>query len=329
MFFKSRSKKIINTKFSLVVCLLFLLYFFSNNLIYATSITKTESDFLIPVGDILHIEAQLENVIVRSSIKDSPFTLGDEILNINNNNIKNYSDFSNVLNNLPTNTNVIDVTLKRNNHIINIKTIKDRLEEINSTDNISGFATLTYIDPSSGKFGAVAHPISLGTSRKIKIKSGYISTTTNLNIEKSYRGNVGCISAKPKDYIGKFTNNTDFGIKGDIVKFDTSNYEKYKVASLDEVKTGNAQIILQTSNDGCKKFDIEILNIENQKTPKSKTFKIHITDKELLQLTGGIVQGMSGTPIVQGNKIIGAISHAVENDPTTGYAVFIKWMIEK
>lgn len=329
MFFKSRSKKIINTKFSLVVCLLFLLYFFSNNLIYATSITKTESDFLIPVGDILHIEAQLENVIVRSSIKDSPFTLGDEILNINNNTIKNYSDFSNVLNNLPTNTNVIDVTLKRNNHIINIKTIKDKLEEINSTDNISGFATLTYIDPSSGKFGAVAHPISLGTSRKIKIKSGYISTTTNLNIEKSYRGNVGCISAKPKDYIGKFTDNTDFGIKGDIVKFDTSNSEKYKVASLDEVKTGNAQIILQTSNDGCKKFDIEILNIENQKTPKSKTFKIHITDKELLQLTGGIVQGMSGTPIVQGNKIIGAISHAVENDPTTGYAVFIKWMIEK
>ncbi len=329
MFSKNRSKKTINTKFSLVVCLLFLLYFFSNNLIYATSIIKTESDFLIPVGNVLHIEAKLENVIVRSSIKDSPFTLGDEILNINNNIIHNYSDFSNTLNNLPNNTNIINITLKRNNHIINIKTIKDKLEEINSTDNISGFATLTYVDPINGKFGAVAHPISLGSSRKIRIKSGYISTTTNLNIEKSYRGNVGCISAQPKDYIGKFTDNTDFGIKGDIVKFDTSNYEKYKIASLDEVKTGNAQIILQTSNDGCQKFDIEILNIENQKTPKSKTFKIHIVDKELLQLTGGIVQGMSGTPIVQDDKIIGAISHAVENDPTTGYAVFIKWMIDK
>ena len=78
-----------------------------------------------------------------------------------------------------------------------------------------------------------------------------------------------------------------------------------------------------------KKFDIEILNIENQKNPKSKTFKIRIIDKELLQLTGGIVQGMSGTPIVQDDKIIGAISHAVENDPTTGYAVFIKWMVGK
>ena len=221
MFYKNNSKKIINTKFSLVVCLLFLLYFFSNNLIYATSLTKTKNDFLIPVGNVLHIEAQLENVIVRSNIKDSPFTLGDEIISINNNTIKSYSDFSNVLNSLPDSANVIDVTLKRNNHITNIKTLKSKLEEVNSTDSISGFATLTYIDPINNKFGAVAHPISLGSSRKIKIKDGYISTTTNLNIEKSYRGSVGCISAKPKDYIGKFTDNTDFGIKGDIVKFDT------------------------------------------------------------------------------------------------------------
>ena len=259
MFYKNNSKKIINTKFSLFFFLLFLLYFFSNNLIYATSLTKTENDFLIPVGNVLHIEAQLENVIVRSNIKDSPFTLGDEIISINNNTIKSYSDFSNVLNSLPDSANVIDVTLKRNNHITNIKTLKSKLEEVNSTDSISGFATLTYIDPINNKFGAVAHPISLGSSRKIKIKDGYISTTTNLNIEKSYRGSVGCISAKPKDYKGKFTDNTDFGIKGDIVKFDTSNYEKYKVASLNEVETGNAQIILQTSNEGCKKFDIEIL----------------------------------------------------------------------
>jgi len=328
MFSKSNRKKTINVKFSLVVCLLFLLYFFSNNLIYATSFTKNENDFLIPIGNILHIEAELENVIVRNSIKDSPFLLGDEIIAINNINIRNYSDFSNILNDSSINSNNIDVTLKRNNHVINIKTTKYKLEEINFSDTISGFATLTYINPNNGSFGAIAHPISLGTSKKIKIKNGYISSTTNLNIEKSYRGNVGCISAKPKDYIGKFTNNTDFGIKGDIVKFDSSNFKKYKVAELNEVKTGNAQIILQTSNNNYKKFNIEILNIENQKTPKSKTFKIRIIDKELLQLTGGIIQGMSGTPIIQDDKIIGAISHAVENDPSIGYAVFIKWMIE-
>lgn len=329
MYNKNRNKKFINTKFSLIVYLLFLLYFFSNNLIYANEVTKNDNNFLIPIGSVLHIETQLENLIIRNSIVNSPFSLGDEIVSINNTNIKNYSDFSNIVNNLSTNKNLINITVKRNNHIINIKTTKDKLEEINSTDSISGFATLTYIDPNTKKFYAVAHPISLGNSRKIKIKNGYISTTTNLNIQKSYRGSVGCISAKPKNYIGKFKNNTDFGINGDVIKFDTTNYKKYKVASLDEIKIGKAQIILQTKNDNYEKFDIEILNIENQKTPKSKTFKIRIIDKELLQLTGGIVQGMSGTPIVQDDKIIGAISHALENDPTTGYAVFIRWMMEK
>lgn len=329
MYNKNRNKKFINTKFSLIVYLLFLLYFFSNNLIYANEVTKNDNNFLIPIGSILHIETQLENLIIRNCIVNSPFSLGDEIVSINNANIKNYSDFSNIVNNLPNNKNLINIIVKRNNHILNIKTTKDKLEEINSTDNISGFATLTYIDPNTKKFYAVAHPISLGSSRKIKIKNGYISTTTNLNIQKSYRGSVGCISAKPKNYIGKFKNNTDFGINGDVIKFDTTNYKKYKVASLDEVKIGKAQIILQTNNDNYEKFDIEILNIENQKTPKSKTFKIRIIDKKLLQLTGGIVQGMSGTPIVQNDKIIGAISHAIENDPTTGYAVFIKWMMEK
>ena len=254
--------------------------------------------------------------------------MGDEIININDINIKNYSDFSNTLNNSSINPNNIYVKLKRNNHIITIKTTIDKLEEINFSDNISGFATLTYINPNNGKFGAVAHPISLGALKKIKIKNGYISTTSNLSIEKSHRGTVGWIKARVKNYIGRFTDNTDFGIKGNIVKFDLSNYPKYEVASLDEINTGNAEIILQTNNDICQKFNIEILNIENQKVPKSKTFKIRITDKNLLQLTGGIVQGMSGTPIIQNNKIIGAISHAVENDPTTGYAVFIKWMIE-
>ena len=329
MYNKNRNKKFINTKFSLIFYLLFLLYFFSNNLIYANEVTKNDNNFLIPIGSVLHIETQLENLIIRNSIVNSPFSLGDEIVSINNTNIKNYSDFSNIVNNLSTNKNLINITVKRNNHIINIKTTKDKLEEINSTDSISGFATLTYIDPNTKKFYAVAHPISLGNSRKIKIKNGYISTTTNLNIQKSYRGSVGCISAKPKNYIGKFKNNTDFGINGDVIKFDTTNYKKYKVASLDEIKIGKAQIILQTKNDNYEKFDIEILNIENQKTPKSKTFKIRIIDKELLQLTGGIVQGMSGTPIVQDDKIIGAISHALENDPTTGYAVFIRWMMEK
>ena len=90
---------------------------------------------------------------------------------------------------------------------------------------------------------------------------------------------------------------------------------------------GKAEIILQNQSNKCEKYDIEIISIERQKSPSPKTFKIRITDKDLLVRTGGIVQGMSGTPIVQGDKIIGAVSHAVENDPTLGYGVFIGWMM--
>lgn len=134
-------------------------------------------------------------------------------------------------------------------------------------------------------------------------------------------------NAKRENIIGSFTENTDFGIRGQINNFDISKLKKYKVASLDEVKLGKAQIILQDNFNKCKKYNIEIIDIENQKHPESKSFKIKITDKKLLAQTGGIVQGMSGTPIVQDNKIIGAVSHAIENDPAVGYGVFIKWML--
>ena len=110
---------------------------------------------------------------------------------------------------------------------------------------------------------------------------------------------------------------------------DLSNYKKYKVAEVDEVKLGKAQIILQNKSNVCKKYNVEIINIEKQRKPDSKGIKIKITDPQLLKETGGIVQGMSGTPIVQGNKIVGAVSHALENNPTVGYGVYIKWMLEE
>lgn len=314
-----------NLKFILIVS--FLLYFFSNSLIYAQSNPKLDSTTLVPIGNVLQIDAELKNIIVRNYVDGSPFTLGDAILSINDTTISNYENFSNILSTLSS-TEKIPVLVRRGEHKFILETNKEELVKINFNNLLCGFATLTYINPDTGEFGAVAHPISVGTSKKIPIKNGHISTTTELNIQKSSNDNVGSINAKRKDTIGQFTANTDFGIKGKIVDFDISNLKSYKVASLNEVKLGKAEIILQTNSFNCKKFDIQIINIQKQRHPQSKTFKIKITDKDLLMQTGGIVQGMSGTPIIQNNKIIGAISHAVENDPTLGYAVFIQWMLE-
>lgn len=305
----------------------FLIYFLSIGFIYSEPTTKNDSNYLIPIGNITQIDAELQYLMVRNNFTDSSFKIGDSLVSINNNEIKNYSDFSSLLNPLSENEN-IKVQVLRNNEKIDIDTNKEILEKINFNNIVSGFATLTYVNPHNNNFGAVAHPISVGFNKNLPIKNGYISSTSNLTIDKSYKGTVGCINGEKNEFIGDFKDNSSFGIKGTIHKLDLSKFKQYKIAQLGEVKTGKASILLQTSNGEPREYEINILNIKKQRNPESKTFKIEIIDKELLQLTGGIVQGMSGTPIVQDDKIIGAVSHAIENNPATGYGVYIGWMLE-
>ena len=303
------------------------LYFFSNNFIYSQSIQKNDCEYLIPMGNVLQIDAELKNLIVRNEVDDCPLKIGDSILKIENKKINTFEDFNYILSTLDKSKDIL-VLVRRENSIFCLKCDRDDLEKINFNNLISGFATLTYINPDTNEFGAVAHSINIGNSKKIPIKRGCISCTNNLSIKKSRKGSVGCINATKNNAIGEFNNNTTFGIKGEINNINLSNYKKYKVASINEVKLGKAQIILQNKNNVCKKYDIEIINIEHQKKADSKGIKIKITDPLLLKETGGIVQGMSGTPIIQDNKIVGAVSHALENNPSIGYGVYIKWMLE-
>lgn len=305
----------------------FLLYFLSINNIYANSSKNNEEIYLTPIGNVIQLDAELENIIVRNSYPGCPFQVGDYVLDINGIPVKNQTTLSDVINNLSKNQSV-EVKIKRNNRDSIVRTDKSVLENINFNNLLSGFATLTYLNPKNKEFGAVAHPISLGNARKISIKSGEIYSTSNVYVEKSFRGNVGSISAQKENVIGNFNNNTEFGIVGQINNNNFSNLPSYKVAHLNEVKLDKAYALLQNKDNKIEKYEIEIVNIDNQDHPQSKTFKIKITDKRLLNYTGGVVQGMSGTPIIQNNKIIGAISHAIENDPSYGYAVYIGWMLK-
>ncbi|MFI3210419.1 MAG: SpoIVB peptidase S55 domain-containing protein [Peptostreptococcaceae bacterium] len=298
----------------------------SFNITYSNE--KEEVEYLIPMGNIIQIDAELNNIIVRNNIKNSPFMVGDELLSINDNKINNYGDFSEVFYDL-THDARVEVQINRGEHKIDLKVKKEDLEKINLNNTVSGFATLTYIDPVTNEFGAVGHPISIGACRFVPIKKGSIFSTTNTKIEKSEKGYVGFLDARKENHIGSFVYNGLFGIKGNANIFDTSKFEKYEVASLSEVKNGDAQLISTNEEGISQKYDIEILSIDNQNSPESKTFKIKITDEKLLNKTGGIVQGMSGTPIIQNNKIIGAVSHAIENNPQNGYGVYIKWMMQE
>lgn len=316
MFSSKKSK--VNNIFLLTALILSLSFGFS---------FSEENDYLIPMGNVIQIDAELNHVMVRNKVKSSQFELGDEFLSIDNNKINTYGDFSKSFSKLSDDEKV-DVKILRGNKNLTLKVTKEELENLNLNDALSGFATLTYIDPTSNEFAAVGHPIGIGSQRILDIKEGYIFNTHDTQIQKSSKGNVGCLSAKRNSAIGKFTENNLFGIKGTVASLDTSSLEKYKIASLDEVKIGYAQLVLQDKDFKTQKFDIEIISIDKQDSPEPKTFRIKITDERLLDLTGGIVQGMSGTPIVQDDKIIGAVSHAIENNPANGYGVFIKWMME-
>lgn len=314
-----------NYKLKFYLCFVFLLYFLSNNIIYAH--LEENNEYLIPMGNIIQIDAELDGILVRNEFKNSPFNIGDRLISVDDINISDYDDYAFIMSKIDSHDKV-EVLVSRGYRNIKIDTSKSVLEKTNFNNFISGFATLTYIDPSNNQFAAVAHPISVGGYNEVTIKNGSISTTSSLNITKSRKYNVGCINATRLNTIGTFSKNTNFGIKGDVEALNLGVFKKYEVASLDEVKLGDAQVILQNTKNQPGKYDITILDIQNQKKARSKTFKIKITDEKLLDLTGGIVQGMSGTPIVQDDKIIGAISHALENDPSVGYGVYIKWMMD-
>ena len=132
--------------------------------------------------------------------------------------------------------------------------------------------------------------------------------------------------------IGSVSKNTDFGIYGNVsdisrLNFGTSN--EIEVANRDEIKTGNAKILLNIENGIRKEYDIQITKIYRNNNSNNKSMLIKVTDEKLLELTGGIVQGMSGAPIIQNNKFVGAVTHVLVSDPTTGYAVFGDLMIKQ
>ena len=201
-------------------------------------------------------------------------------------------------------------------------------------DSTAGIGTLTFYDKDSKTFGALGHPITDGdTNVSFNIKSGTVLRSSVLSIKKGERGNPGEIKGlfiNENESIGNIEKNTNSGIYGDAsVEVINPNFNKaMTVAYRDEIKEGHAQIITTVEDGGAKAYDIEILKLLPQDEPGSKSMIIKIVDPVLLEKTGGIVQGMSGSPIIQNGKIIGAVTHVLINKPDVGYGIYIEWMLQ-
>ena len=229
---------------------------------------------------------------------------------------------------------VVDITYSRNNTIY--KTKLDLVVE-NGTyktglfvkSSIVGIGTLTYIDPATNIYGALGHEIIESNSSSIvEIRDGAIFKNEIVGIDKSKVGYAGSKNAKYyyNTVYGTITKNTNHGIFG-IYDSSFDNLELIEVANNEEVVIGKATMYTVINKDKVEEFDIEITAINESANTKNITF--NITDKELLEKSGGVVQGMSGSPIVQNNKLIGVVTHVIVDNPYTGYGLFITTMLEE
>ncbi|WP_232101550.1 SpoIVB peptidase [Paenibacillus sp. URB8-2] len=201
-------------------------------------------------------------------------------------------------------------------------------------DSAAGVGTLTFYAPNQGVYGALGHVITdMNTGTPIVVGSGHIVESSVTSISKSQDGDPGEKRAhflKESQVLGNVESNTDFGIFGKMGRNpDHSLYrEPIPVAMSSEVKEGPAQILTVLEGQRVERFNVEIIHVARQQEPATKGMVLRITDPRLIDKTGGIVQGMSGSPIVQNGKLVGAVTHVFVNDPRSGYGCFIEWMLK-
>ncbi len=317
--------------------------------------SETESDIkVIPGGQSIGVKLQTLGVLVvghhqvtgdkglSSPGEEAKIDVGDVILKINGEPVKEMNDIKGYVEKAGNSHKAIDLTIKRGEETIHtsLQPVYDKKENqfkigLYIRDSAAGIGTMTFYEPSSGKYGALGHIISdMDTKKPIEINNGTIVNSSVTSIEKGNNGIPGEKQAKfsvDEDKLGTITKNTPYGIFGKLGE-NTLENKKYNkplpIALSHEVKEGPAKILTVVKDEKIEEFDIEIVSSIPQKSPATKGMVIQITDPELLKSTGGIVQGMSGSPIIQNGKIIGAVTHVFVNDPTSGYGVHIEWMLQ-
>ncbi|MGP1908482.1 SpoIVB peptidase [Metabacillus sp. JX24] len=316
---------------------------------------KVLEDFrVIPGGQSIGVKLNSLGVLVvghhqikTSAGKKSPgeiagVQVGDMITKINGTTVESMSDVTPFIQDSGKTGKPLDLVISRDNKELKTKLVpvKDENEGayrigLYIRDSAAGIGTMTFYDPKSKKYGALGHVISdMDTKKPIVVQDGQVVRSTVTSIEKGSNGNPGEKLARfssDRQIIGDITRNSPFGIFGRL-NGDMTNglYDQpMPIALSNEVKEGPAHILTVVDGDRVEEFDVQVVSSTPQKFPAIKGMVIKITDPKLLEKSGGIVQGMSGSPIIQNGKVIGAVTHVFVNDPTSGYGVHIEWMLSE
>ena len=299
------------------------------------------SSKIIASGETVGIKLNMDGILIvgsyeingHNSLMESGLKQGDIINTINNKEVHTVDEMVDIISNC--NCDSLKISYMRNN-----KTLKTTLPLYKDDgllktglyikDSISGVGTLTFIDPETKLFGVLGHEIADATTGEIiDITDGIIFDSKITGITRSTEGSPGEKNAilYTDKVNGEIYENTNKGIFGKYTsKID--NEKLYKVANVDDIKMEDAKILTVLDGSEVGEFSIKITSVE-ETANKLKNIQFEITDKDLLDKTNGIIQGMSGSPIVQGDYIIGAVTHVVVNDPHRGYGILITNMLEE
>ena len=299
------------------------------------------SERIIPGGENIGIEIETNGLVIvgfykveGTYIAEENLKVGDTILKIENVDINSIGEMTDLIDK-NINNNEVNITIKRNNKLIDTKLKLVLVDGIYKTglyvkEKVTGIGTITYIDPLTNIYGALGHEIVMNeTNNNVEVRKGTIYKSFVHGIDRSVNGRVGSKNASI-DYsnkLGSILENTKIGIYGIIDK--NPEKETLDVAKWEDIKLGDAYILTNTGGDIIAKYKINITNLNKNDIKTNKSISFEVIDQELLELSGGIVQGMSGSPIIQGKNIIGAVTHVVVDDPTKGYGIFITKMLEE
>ena len=294
---------------------------------------------LIPGGMVFGVRFFTEGVLVvgmpdgnSSPAYAAGVRVNDVILKVDGKPIKDAEDLSRAVDSAKG--RAVELTCRRNGREFTAS-VTPRLEEsgyktgIWVRDSGAGIGTVTFIDPKTGLFGGLGHGIcDADTGKPMPLGRGVLLDVSIGGIKKGAAGDPGEIRGSFKQgKLGAVTGNTDCGIFGIYSEIPKSLYGAIPIAHRDEVRGGAATILCTLEDGVTREYKVELCSIDREATG-GRCFTVKITDPELIRQTGGIVQGMSGSPIIQNGKLVGAVTHVLVGDPTRGYGIFIENMLE-
>ena len=287
----------------------------------------TEGVMVIGLGEV-----QSQDGIV-SPATDAGIKMGDVVISVNGRKVTSNSEIANIISNCDG--QVIPVILKRNSEdmLLNLKpvySVNDGSYKAGMwvRDSTAGIGTITFYDPATGNFGGLGHPVcDVDTGEILPLSSGEV-------VDVSINGVSKGISGTPGELLGSFISNVPIGNL--LINNQSGLFGKLSnapnlsspipMAMRQEIEVGDATILTTINGGQPKEYKIRIEKIDLKESENSKNMVIRVTDKELLDISGGIVQGMSGSPIIQNGRLVGAVTHVFVNDPTKGYGIFCDTM---